>query len=69
MKIFKKYDLIDYDPKDKSEEAIITLYPSLQFGWDIVQFRTITAEYMKSSVDSDCEDEIYSADSEEEGEE
>lgn len=48
MKIFKKYDLIDYDVKDESEEAIITLYPSLQFGWDIAQFQTVTAEYMKN---------------------
>lgn len=47
MKIFKKYDLIDYDIKDESEDAIITLYPSLQFGWDITQFQTVTAEYMK----------------------
>jgi hypothetical protein len=53
MKIFKKYDLIDYDIKDESEEAIITLYPSLQFGWDIAQFQTVTAEYMKERVDGD----------------
>lgn len=50
MKIFKKYDLIDYDVKDESEEAIITLYPSLQFGWDIAQFQTVTAEYMKNGI-------------------
>lgn len=47
MKIFKKYDLIDYDIKDESEDAIITLYPSLQFGWDITQFQTVTAEYIR----------------------
>lgn len=69
MKIFKKYDLIDYDIKDESEDAIITLYPSLQFGWDITQFQTVTAEYMKSSVISDGEDETYSDGSEEEDEE
>ncbi|TYS67680.1 DUF4194 domain-containing protein [Sutcliffiella horikoshii] len=49
MKIFKKYDLVDYDPKDKSEDAIITLYPSLQFGWDVAQFQTVSAEYMKNN--------------------
>lgn len=48
MKLFKKYNLIDYDEKDKAEDAIITLYPSLQFGWDIGQFQTVAAEYMKS---------------------
>lgn len=69
MKIFKKYDLIDYDGKDEAEDAIITLYPSLQFGWDIAQFQTVTAEYMKSSIVSDDEATTYSDGSEEEGEE
>ena len=69
MKIFKKYDLIDYDIKDESEDAIITLYPSLQFGWDIAQFQTVTAEYMKGSVASDDKESTYSEDSEEEDEE
>ena len=69
MKIFKKYDLIDYDIKDESEDAIITLYPSLQFGWDIAQFQTVTAEYMKGSVASDDEEATYSDGSEEEEEE
>lgn len=55
MKIFKKYDLIDYDIKDESEEAVITLYPSLQFGWDVAQFQTVTAEYMKNNVATDDE--------------
>ena len=68
MKIFKKYDLIDYDIKDESEDAIITLYPSLQFGWDMAQFQTVTAEYMKGSVASDDEEATYSDDSEEEDE-
>lgn len=69
MKIFKKYDLVDYDIKDESEDAIITLYPSLQFGWDIAQFQTVTAEYMKGSVASDDEEATYSDGSEEEDEE
>ena len=69
MKIFKKYDLIDYDIKDESEDAIITLYPSLQFGWDIAQFQTVAAEYMKVSVASDDEEAAYSDGSEEEDEE
>lgn len=50
MKIFKKYDLIDYDANDESEDAIITLYPSLQFGWELEQFQTVTAEYMKQDL-------------------
>lgn len=53
MKIFKKYDLIDYDTKDETEDAIITLYPSLQFGWDVAQFQIVTAEYMKNDLNGD----------------
>ena len=54
LKLFKKYELINYDPKDNSEDALITLYPSLQFGWDIEQFRTISDEYIKKSS---CKDD------------
>ncbi|MBO2536542.1 DUF4194 domain-containing protein [Rummeliibacillus suwonensis] len=61
MKIFKKYDLIDYDLKDKSEDALITLYPSLQFGWNIAQFKTVSAEYMKNEqIEDDLEAAIDS---------
>jgi len=56
MEIFKKYNLIDYDVKDESEDAIITLYPSLQFGWNIAQFQTVTAEYMKNDSAGEEED-------------
>ena len=69
MKIFKKYDLIDYDIKDESEDAIITLYPSLQFGWDITQFQTVTAEYMKNDVVLDDDEVTYSDVREEEDDE
>lgn len=47
LKLFKKYSLIDYDPKESGEDAIITLYPSLQFGWDLEQIKTVTGEYLK----------------------
>lgn len=58
LKLFKKYSLIDYDSKDNSEYAIITLYPSLQFGWDLAQFKTVTEEYIKkdSAEESGTED-------------
>lgn len=63
LKVFKKYDLIDYDPKDNTEEAIITLYPSLQFGWDLAQFKVVSEEYMKNSSeeekDEDSTDDEY----------
>ena len=28
-----------------------TLYPSLQFGWNLEQFKTVTEEYMKNNAD------------------
>ena len=56
LKVFKKYDLIDYDSKDNTEEAIITLYPSLQFGWDLAQFKVVSEEYMKNSSEEDKDD-------------
>ena len=68
MKIFKKYNLIDYDVKEESEDAIITLYPSLQFGWDIAQFQTVTAEYRKEDLAEDEEDAADIAGEEEEDE-
>ncbi len=49
LKLFKKYELLNFDPKDNSEEALITLYPSLQFGWDIEQFRIVSDEYIKKA--------------------
>ena len=57
LKLFKKYSLIDYDSKDNSEDAIITLYPSLQFGWDLAQFKTVTEEYIKKDRDVESETE------------
>ena len=68
MKIFQKYNLIDYDVKEESEDAIITLYPSLQFGWDIAQFQTVTAEYRKEDLAGDEEDAADIAGEEEEDE-
>lgn len=49
LEIFRKYNLIDYDSKDRTEDAIIFLYPSLQFGWDLAQFQTVSDEYIKRS--------------------
>lgn len=57
LKLFKKYSLIDYESKDNSEDAIITLYPSLQFGWDLAQFKTVTEEYIKKDSDEESETE------------
>lgn len=69
MRIFKKYDFVDYDMKDESEDAIITLYPSLQFGWDILQFKTVAAEYMKNRAVENEADSVDLESVEEEEEE
>jgi hypothetical protein len=57
MELFKRYNLIDFDKKDNTEEAIITLYPSLQFGWDLQQFKIVSDELMKNDELSDEEGE------------
>ena len=57
FKLFKKYNLIDFDEDDDSEEQEITLYPSLQFSWDLAQFKTTAQEYMKEPAAADAEEE------------
>ncbi len=49
LKLFKKYDLLNYDAENRSEESEITLYPSLQFGWDEKQFRIVADEYLRKA--------------------
>ena len=46
LKLFKKYVLINYNEDEKGEEAKIRLYPSLQFGWDLPQFKDIADSYL-----------------------
>lgn len=49
LKLFKKYSLINFNENTevKEEELPIQLYASLQFGWDIPQFKTVVQEYIK----------------------
>lgn len=65
MELFKKYNLINFESKDKSEDAIVTLYPSLQFGWDVAQFQTVSAEYMKDRVGVEEQEETEEMEDEE----
>lgn len=58
LKLFKKYSLIDYDTKDMSEDCAITLYPSLQFGWNFAQFKMVAEEYMHNTqIDEEGEED------------
>ncbi len=46
FKLFKKHSLINYAEDEDGEDMKIQLYPSLQFGWDIPQFKTVVGEYL-----------------------
>lgn len=58
FKLFKKYSLINYY-EEEGEDMKIQLYPSLQFGWDLPQFKTVAGEYLKEDGESEktAEDE------------
>ena len=51
FRLFKKYSLIDYAEDESGEDAKIRLYPSLQFGWDVPQFRAVAREYLKEETE------------------
>lgn len=53
LKTFKRFDLINFDLRDYSEEMPITLYPSLQFGWNLPQLKTVAAEYIHTDDEPD----------------
>lgn len=55
FRLFKKYCFIDFDENDASEEGNIRLYASLQFGWDLEQFRTVASEYLSGQADGEDE--------------
>ncbi len=68
FKLFKKYSLINYAEDEDGEEMKIQLYPSLQFGWDIPQFKMVAGEYLKEEPEADGEAEEQPEEFEEEEE-
>lgn len=59
LKLFKKYMLIHYNEDDKGENARIRLYPSLQFGWDLPQFKTIADDILHAGEQEETDkDEV-----------
>lgn len=52
FKLFKKHSLINYQEDEDGEDMKIQLYPSLQFGWDIPQFKTVAGEYLNEEEDA-----------------
>jgi len=57
FRLFKKYSLINYAEDEDGEDMKIELYPSLQFGWDIPQLRTVVKEYLKEEEKDEGEEE------------
>lgn len=53
FKLFKKYSLINYSEEEEGEDMKIQLYPSLQFGWDLPQFKTVAGEYLKEDGEAE----------------
>lgn len=56
LQLFKKYNLINYNDKENTEDALITLYPSLQFGWNLEQFKRVSEEYINGAGDKTSEE-------------
>lgn len=50
LRLFKKYMFIQYSEDDRGEDMKIRLYPSLQFGWDLPQFKEVADGYLSGSV-------------------
>ena len=75
LKKKKKYSLINFNEDEEGEDMKIELYPSLQFGWDVLQFQTVVKEYLKeppegeqAQKDEDFADRVSPEDFEEEEE-
>lgn len=50
LRLFKKHMFIQYSEDDRGEDMKIRLYPSLQFGWDLPQFKEVADGYLSGSV-------------------
>lgn len=62
FKLFKKYSLINYSEEEEGEDMKIQLYPSLQFGWDLPQFKTVAGEYLKEDGEAEKTAEVEKTD-------
>ena len=51
FRLFKKYSLINFNDDEEGEEMKIQLYPSLQLGWELSQFRAVAREYLKEGLE------------------
>ena len=49
--VFKRFSLIDFANEANTEDAVVRLYPSLTFAFDIAQLKAVIAEYTDVTVD------------------
>lgn len=54
FQLFKKYSLINFNDREEGEDMQIELYPSLQFGWDLPQFQTVAAQYIREDNEAEA---------------
>lgn len=50
LRLFKKHMFIQYNEDERGEDMKIRLYPSLQFGWDLPQFKEVADGYLSGSA-------------------
>lgn len=50
LRLFKKHMFIQYNEDERGENMKIRLYPSLQFGWDLPQFKEVADGYLSGSA-------------------
>lgn len=58
-RIFKKFNLIDYNDDIAVEEGKVRLYPSLQFCMDIGQLKQVMAEYASDGENFEAEQDEF----------
>lgn len=58
-RIFKKFNLIDYNDDIAAEEGKVRLYPSLQFCMDIGQLKQVMAEYASDGENFEAEQDEF----------
>lgn len=70
LRLFKKYMFIQYSEDDRGEDMKIRLYPSLQFGWDLPQFKEVADGYLSgSAIEAQGEQDVEDAEDDEDSSE
>ncbi|MCM1236142.1 MAG: DUF4194 domain-containing protein [Ruminococcus flavefaciens] len=50
LRLFKKHMFIQYSEDERGEDMKIRLYPSLQFGWDLPQFKEVADGFLEGAA-------------------